>query len=86
MKIEGKRAIVVGGASGMAHATAELLVAGGARVALLDLPGSKGEAAAAALGGDTRFYPCDVTDFDATEAALTAVWNIYPTMDGVGRK
>lgn len=70
MKIEGKRAIVVGGASGMAHATAELLVAGGARVALLDLPGSKGEAAAAALGGDTRFYPCDVTDFAGTEDTL----------------
>jgi NAD(P)-dependent dehydrogenase (short-subunit alcohol dehydrogenase family) len=70
MKIEGKSAIVVGGASGMAHATAELLVAGGARVALLDLPSSKGEEAAAALGKGTRFYPCDVTDFAGTEDTL----------------
>jgi NAD(P)-dependent dehydrogenase (short-subunit alcohol dehydrogenase family) len=70
MKIEGKSAIVVGGASGMAHATAERLLAGGARVALLDLPSSKGEEAAAALGGGTRFYPCDVTDFAGTEDTL----------------
>jgi NAD(P)-dependent dehydrogenase (short-subunit alcohol dehydrogenase family) len=54
----------------MAHATAELLVAGGAHVALLDLPSSKGEEAAAALGKGTRFYPCDVTDFAGTEDTL----------------
>ncbi len=70
MKTQGSSAIVVGGASGMARATAERLVAGGARVALLDLPSSKGEEVAAALGGDTRFYPCDVTDFAGTEDAL----------------
>ena len=54
----------------MARATAEVLVREGARVALLDLATSKGEEAAAALGGGTRFYPCDVTDFAGTEAAL----------------
>ena len=70
MEITGKAAMVVGGASGMARATAELLVRGGARVAILDLPTSKGEEAAAALGGGTRFLPCDVTDFAATEAAI----------------
>jgi len=48
MQISGKAAIVVGGASGMARATAEVLVREGARVALLDLPSSKGEEAAAA--------------------------------------
>jgi NAD(P)-dependent dehydrogenase (short-subunit alcohol dehydrogenase family) len=70
MDIRGKAAVVVGGASGMARATAEMLVRGGARVAILDLPTSKGEDAAAAIGGGTRFYPCDVTDFAGTEAAL----------------
>jgi NAD(P)-dependent dehydrogenase (short-subunit alcohol dehydrogenase family) len=39
-------------------------------VALLDLPSSKGEEAAAALGKGTRFYPCDVTDFAGTEDTL----------------
>ena len=70
MEIRGKSALVVGGASGMARATAEVLVHEGARVALLDLPTSKGEEAAAALGGGTRFYPCDVTDFAGTEDAI----------------
>jgi NAD(P)-dependent dehydrogenase (short-subunit alcohol dehydrogenase family) len=70
MKISGKTATVVGGASGMARATAEMLVREGARVAILDRPASNGEAAAAALGGGTRFYACDVTDFAGTEAAL----------------
>ena len=70
MRISGSAAVVVGGASGMARATAELLVREGARVAILDLPTSKGDEAAAAIGGGTRFYPCDVTDFAGTEAAL----------------
>jgi NAD(P)-dependent dehydrogenase (short-subunit alcohol dehydrogenase family) len=56
----------------MARATAEMLVREGARVALLDLPTSKGDEAAAALGGGTRFYSCDVTDFAGTEAALAS--------------
>src|SRR5262249_46177772 len=70
MEIRAKTAVIVGGASGMARATAEILIREGARVAILDLPTSKGEDAAAALGGGTRFFPCDVTDFAGTERAL----------------
>ena len=70
MKISGKTAVVIGGASGMARATAEMLVREGARVAILDRPVSKGEEVAAAIGGGTRFYPCDVTDFAGTEDAI----------------
>ena len=62
--------MVVGGASGMARATAELLVREGARVAILDREVANGEKAAAEIGGGTRFYQCDVTDFAATEAAI----------------
>jgi NAD(P)-dependent dehydrogenase (short-subunit alcohol dehydrogenase family) len=70
MKISGAKAIVVGGASGMARATAEMLVREGARVAILDRESSNGAAVAEKIGGGTRFYPCDVTDFAATEAAI----------------
>ena len=62
--------MVVGGASGMARATAEMLVREGARVAILDRPGSKGEEVASTIGGGTCFYPCDVTDFTGAEAAI----------------
>ena len=67
MKISGKAAVVVGGASGMAKATAEMLVREGAQVSILDLPRSKGAEVAKSLGGS--FHACDVTDFEGTAAA-----------------
>ena len=70
MEISGKAAVIVGGASGMAKATAEMLVRNGGRVAILDLPKSKGAEVAKELGGS--FHPCDVTDFEGAEAALSA--------------
>jgi NAD(P)-dependent dehydrogenase (short-subunit alcohol dehydrogenase family) len=70
MQIKARAAVVVGGASGMAKATAEMLVREGARVAILDLPTSRGAEVARELGG--TFHACDVTDFEGTEAALAA--------------
>lgn len=68
MELQGKKAIVVGGASGMAKASAELLVARGAAVAILDRAESAGAEVAATLHG--TFHPCDVMDDAATEAAI----------------
>lgn len=68
MQIEGKRAVVVGGASGMARATAEMLAERGASVAILDLGSSAGADVAAGFGGS--FHAVDVTDFDGTERVL----------------
>ena len=68
MEIPGRKAIVVGGASGMARATAEMFAAKGGRVAILDRPQSQGAEVAKGLGGP--FFACDVTDFAATERAL----------------
>lgn len=68
MDVAGKKAVIVGGASGMAKATAELLRERGAAVAILDRPASAGAEVAAALGG--TFHPVDVTDFEGTERAL----------------
>ena len=68
MEIKGKKAVVVGGASGMAKASAEMLAAKGASVAILDLPKSKGADVAAELGG--TFHPIDVTDFEGAEVVL----------------
>ncbi len=70
MEIKGKSAMVVGGASGMARATAEQLSAKGASVAILDRPQSAGAEVADSLGG--TFHPCDVTDAGGTEAAIDA--------------
>ncbi|MBV8957998.1 MAG: SDR family NAD(P)-dependent oxidoreductase, partial [Actinobacteria bacterium] len=70
MDIKGKKAIVVGGASGMARASAQMLAERGASVAILDRPQSAGAEVADSLGG--TFHPCDVTDGAATEAAIDA--------------
>jgi NAD(P)-dependent dehydrogenase (short-subunit alcohol dehydrogenase family) len=68
MEIRGKRAMVVGGASGMARATAEALRDAGAEVAILDLPQSAGDEVAAGMGA--TFHPCDVMDADSVETAF----------------
>ena len=70
MEIKGCKAVIVGGASGMARATAERLVAGGAQVAILDLEGSAGPEVAAALGG--TFHAVDVMDDAGVETAIAA--------------
>jgi NAD(P)-dependent dehydrogenase (short-subunit alcohol dehydrogenase family) len=68
MEISGKKAIVVGGASGFGRATAELLAKRGASVAILDRPQSNGKEVASEIGG--TFHEVDVTDFDGTEEVL----------------
>src|SRR3990172_7879664 len=60
--------MVVGGASGMGRASAELLRARGASIAVLDLPTSDGESVAASLDG--TFHACDVMDADSVERAI----------------
>lgn len=71
MQIDGQTAIVTGGASGLGFATAQALVARGARVAIFDVNASAVESASQELG--TTGHPCDVTDPRAVEAALAAV-------------
>lgn len=68
MEIEGKKAIIVGGASGFGRATAEALAKRGAAVAILDRPQSKGKEVADQIGG--TFYEVDITDFEGTESVL----------------
>jgi NAD(P)-dependent dehydrogenase (short-subunit alcohol dehydrogenase family) len=68
MQIAGHNGIFVGGASGMALATAELFHEKGGKVAILDLPTSKGAEVAERLGG--TFHPCNVMDYDATGQAI----------------
>jgi NAD(P)-dependent dehydrogenase (short-subunit alcohol dehydrogenase family) len=69
MKIEGSRAIVVGGASGMARATATDFAKRGAKVAIFDLPKSKGVEVADEIGA--TFYPLDITDEKAVDATMS---------------
>ncbi len=65
--LEGQVAIVTGGAQGIGFAIARRLVAGGARVALVDLDAALMQEAVAELGGDSIARSGDVTDLAALE-------------------
>jgi NAD(P)-dependent dehydrogenase (short-subunit alcohol dehydrogenase family) len=86
MQIEGKKAVIVGGASGMARASAELLHARGASIAILDLPTSAGAEVAASLQG--TFHPVDITDEDnvaqALDAAVTSLGAMHIAVNTAG--
>src|SRR5215217_6301024 len=62
MLIEGARALICGGASGLGAATARRLHAAGALVTVADVNAEAGEALVAELGERAAFSRCDVTD------------------------
>jgi len=70
MLIEGARAVVVGGASGLGEATARALHERGASVVVTDLDAARGEALAASLGQRASFVAADVTDAAQLRAAV----------------
>jgi NAD(P)-dependent dehydrogenase (short-subunit alcohol dehydrogenase family) len=75
MMLEGTGAIVAGGASGLGAATARLLAANGARVAIADLNEEAAQALAEELGGVG--FRADVTDEDAVQAAVAGAVDAF---------
>jgi NAD(P)-dependent dehydrogenase (short-subunit alcohol dehydrogenase family) len=69
--VEGHRALVTGGASGIGRATCRRLAAEGARVAVLDRNGGAAQEVADEIGGVAATV--DVADADGTAAAVTTV-------------
>src|SRR5438094_333685 len=69
-RLDGKVAIVTGGASGIGAATARRFVAGGARVVIADLNEEAGEGVARALGPAAAYRHADVGSLADLEAAV----------------
>jgi NAD(P)-dependent dehydrogenase (short-subunit alcohol dehydrogenase family) len=70
MNIQGKSALVSGGASGLGAATVRMLVAQGAKVVIADINEKVGQALAQELGSAALFVKTDVTNTDQVKAAV----------------
>jgi NAD(P)-dependent dehydrogenase (short-subunit alcohol dehydrogenase family) len=84
MKLQGKTAIVTGGASGLGAACARMIVENGGKVVILDVNEAAGQALAGELGNNARFQPTDVADAAAVARAIEAAKPLHITINCAG--
>ena len=81
MDLQGKTALVTGGNSGIGLATARLMLAQGARVAITGRDRAKLDEAAAELGGGVLALQADLTDPAALESVARTVGDTFGHLD-----
>lgn len=81
--LDGRTAVITGGAQGIGYAIAERFVAEGARVVLGDLNPEATEAAVAALGGTAvaKAVRCDVVDAEQVAALVSTAVDTFGSLD-----
>jgi NAD(P)-dependent dehydrogenase (short-subunit alcohol dehydrogenase family) len=82
--LEGKSALVTGGASGIGRATALAFAREGARVAVADIMQDAAQRTVneiKAMGGQAMAIACDVTDDDAVKAMIAATVDAFGSLD-----
>lgn len=81
MELNGKTVLITGGNSGIGLATARLMLAKGARVAITGRDQAKLDGAVAELGGDVLGIQADVNDLSGIEAVVKAISERFETLD-----
>lgn len=76
-KLDGKIAVITGGASGMGAAHAHLFIEQGARVVLTDINEEKGVALAESLGKNALFIQHDVTDEEGWKNVVNQTEKVF---------
>lgn len=81
--LDGRTAVITGGAQGIGYAIAERFIAEGARVVLGDLNPEATEAAVAALGGPAvaKAVRCDVVDAEQVAALVSTAVDTFGSLD-----
>ena len=77
MDLQGKTALVTGGASGLGEATVRRYHDHGANVAILDMNDERGEALATELGESVQYFSGNVTDEDSVAAIIEATADAF---------
>jgi NAD(P)-dependent dehydrogenase (short-subunit alcohol dehydrogenase family) len=83
MQIENNAFIITGGGSGLGAATARILAKQGARLLIADVNADTGKAMVEELGDVARFVPCDVSDEDQAQAAVTECRDAFGGVHGL---
>lgn len=82
MRIEGKTAIVTGGASGLGLAVTRMIHAGGGKAIVVDWNEQTGNAVAAELG--VAYHKADVSDAAAVEAIVRGAGPVHILVNAAG--
>jgi len=80
-RLDGKVAVITGGASGIGEATVRLFVERGARVVIADIQDGKGETLADVLGGRAVYQRTDVAQEDEVQRAIGRAVSEYGRLD-----
>ncbi|WP_034816574.1 SDR family NAD(P)-dependent oxidoreductase [Ensifer sp. BR816] len=83
-RLQGRTAIITGGANGIGRAAARMFAEAGARVAILDIQADAGRNAAAEIekaGGQAMFLHTDASDTAAVRASLDTIVKAWGAVD-----
>jgi len=80
-RLDGKAALVTGGAAGIGAAIAAAYAAKGARLAVVDLDETGAARTAGGLASESHGFRCDVADPESVRATVDAVLDVFGRID-----